>query len=62
MASVGATSKRVGGKSSGKNASFKKDGYAGPGPHESMVGAKKGLTRGNEATGYSGPPVAQGKH
>lgn len=48
------THKRVS-NNTGKNASFKKDGYArGPVP-ESMQGSKVGKT---EHRGYSGPDVA----
>ena len=59
---VGATSKRVGGKTTGENAAWKKDGYAGRHPDPTTIGSKKGLTRGTDAKGYSGPEVAQGKH
>jgi len=50
---------KVGGKSTGTNAEFKKDGYArGPVP-KSMIGTKEGLTN---HVGYTGPDVAQGTH
>lgn len=50
---------KVSGKSSGKNAAFKKSGYAaGPVP-ESMIPTKVGLTN---HKGYSGPEVARGTH
>ena len=50
---------KVAGKSSGRNAPVKKDGYAkGPVP-EIMVGAKPGKTN---RVGYSGPNVATGTH
>lgn len=62
MASVGATSKRVGGNSTGKNAPMIKGGYAkGPIP-DVMVGTKPGLIQGSQHNvGYSGPDVAQGR-
>ena len=50
---------KVGGKSSGDNSDFKRDGYAaGPVP-KSMIGTKVGLTN---HKGYSGPDVAKGTH
>lgn len=62
MASVGATSKRVGGNSTGENAPMIKGGYAaGPVP-KAMVGVKPGLIQGSQRNvGYSGPDVAQGR-
>lgn len=57
--SINAKHQKVSGQSTGKNAEFKKDGYAaGPVP-DSMIGTKVGLTN---HEGYSGPSVAQGKH
>jgi hypothetical protein len=59
MASINSKHQKVGGKSSGKNYDFKKDGYArGPVP-KSMQGTKVGLTN---HEGYSGPDVAKGTH
>ena len=59
---VGATSKRVGGKSTGENAPWDKSGYADRRPNPTTIGNKKGLTRGNDAKGYSGPEVAKKGH
>lgn len=59
MATINSKHQKVGGKSSGKNYEYKKDGYAkGPVP-KSMQGTKVGLTN---HQGYSGPDVATGKH
>lgn len=60
---VGAKVKRVGGKSTGANATFKKDGYAkGPVP-DSMIGMKNGVADkpGPFGAGYSGPEVQRGE-
>ena len=59
---VGAKTKRVGGKTTGENASFKRDGYAAGGPPMFTRGTKPGMTRGRNARGYSGPPVQTGSH
>ncbi len=40
----------------GKNATFKKDGYAGTSPPDSMVGNKPGKV---ERQGYTGPNVSR---
>lgn len=52
---------KVSGSSQGKHPNFKKDGYAGPGIHDSLIGTKPGLVQGsaNRNTPYSGPNVAQ---
>jgi hypothetical protein len=50
---------KVSGKSTGKNADFKKDGHAAGRPHNSMIGTKPGLTN---HVGYTGPDVARGTH
>ena len=44
-------------KSTGTNASFKKDGYGANKPPDSMMPAKEGVTN---KKGYSGPNVQHG--
>jgi hypothetical protein len=57
--SINSKHQKVGGKSTGTNYDFKRDGYArGPVP-KSMIGTKEGLTN---HVAYSGPDVAQGTH
>ena len=57
--SINSKHQKVGGQATGETGQLKKDGYAGPGPHKSMLGTKPGVTN---HRGYSGPPVAQGTH
>lgn len=54
---VGARTQKVSGKSSGKNADFKRDGYAKGGPPDFAKGSKAGL---DHTHAYSGPNVQQG--
>lgn len=56
MASVGATSQKVSGKSSGKTSELKKSGYAGTSPADTFIGTKPGKVDGRD---YSGPNVAR---
>lgn len=54
---VGARTSKVSGKSSGKNADYKRDGYASRGPADFSKPTKSGL---DHTHAYSGPNVQHG--